>query len=483
MLRSQRAIAIASILAVALSACGQSAGAGRGGPPPLAVDVAQAQRENIATYLSLDGQIAPMQESTLSTPQSGTVAAVYVTEGTRVVRGQQLAKIDDSSLRAQLAQAQGQAAQARANYQGQSLQNPITSQQVSSAVTTAQQQLASARNSLTSAQAAEANARLVNTQNRQLLAQGYVSMTAAEQSRSQFVAAQQATSSARAQVTSAEAALATARGNLGQTGVQRQTIAAAQGSYEAAQGQIKLLQTQIAQTNIVAPFDGVVTARLLDPGAFAGPNGPIVRVSQIDTVYVNVNVPDENLAYIHKGTLVSFTSSSAMGRTFHGSVADVNATPTQGTLSYRARIIQANPDNALRGGMLVTAQVQKEKHDNTIVVPRTAVFQTENGSNVFTVVDPPAPAAGAPGAAPGGASSGGAAAGGPPPPVIKQAKVVPVKLGLQTDTMAEVISPEVRPGTTIITTRPDALQDKSMVAMSGPQTGAARGKRGSGSAQ
>ncbi|GAC1547846.1 MAG: hypothetical protein NVS2B17_32290 [Candidatus Velthaea sp.] len=479
MLSSQRALAIASILAVALAACGQKGGGGHGGPPPLAVDVAQAQRGNIATYLSLDGQIAPMQESTLSTQQSGTVSAVYVTEGTRVSRGQQLAKIDDSALRAQLAQAQGQAAQAQANYQGQALQNPITSQQVSSAVTTAQQQVAAARNSLTSAQSAEANARLVNSQNQQLLAQGYVSQTAAQQSRSQYVAAQQATANARAQVTSAEAGVATARGNLGQTGVQRQTIAAAQGTYQAAQGQIQLLRTQIGQTNIVAPFDGVVTARLLDPGAFAGPNAPIVRVSQVDTVYVNVNVPDENLAFIHKGTRVSFTSSSAPGRTFHGSVADVNATPTQGTLSYRARIIQANPENTLRGGMLVTARVQKEKRDNTIVVPRTAVFQTENGANVFTVVDPPAPQPGAAGPPPGAA---GSSAGGPPPPVIKQAKIVPVKLGLQTDTLAEVISPEVRPGTTIITTRPDALQDKSIVAMSGPQSAAGRGKRAGGSA-
>jgi len=54
---------------------------------------------------------------------------------------------------------------------------------------------------------------------------------------------------------------------------------------------------------------------------------------------------------------------------------------------------------------------------------------------------------------------------------------VPVKLGLQTDTLAEVISPDVQPGTTIITTRPDALQDKSIVAMSAPANATGRGKR------
>jgi len=471
MVSTRRALIAAAMLAVAMTACGKSAGAGRGGAPPLAVDVAQAKRGDIATYLSLDGQIAPQQESVLSTPQSGTVASVFVTEGTRVRAGQLLAKIDDSSLRAQLAAAQGQAAQASANLQGQTLQNPITSTQVSSAVTTAQQQLAAARNSLTSDIAAESNAKLVNDQNQALVKQGYVSQTAAEQSRSAYVGAQQATASARTQVLAAQAALATAKQNLGQTGVQTQTVAAAKGTLQSAQGQVRLLETEIAQTNIIAPFDGVVTQRLLDPGAFAGPNAPIVRVSQVNTVYVNINVPDEDLAYIHRGTPVSFVSSSTPGRTFHGKVFDVNATPTTGTLSYRARVLQSNPDDTLRGGMLVTAQVQKEKHENAILVPRTAVFQTESGSNVFTVIDPPKAAAGAPGA--GAAPPPPAAAGAPPPPVIKQAKIVPVQLGLQTDTMAEVRSADITPGTTIITTRPDALQDKSTVAMAPPQGRAA----------
>jgi HlyD family secretion protein len=458
----ERAIFVATALAVALAGCGKSGGAGRSGPPPIAVNVAQAQRGDIATYLSLDGQITPMQQSTLSTPQSGTVAAVYVTEGARVTRGQLLAKIDDSALRAQLLEAQGQVAQAEAALQGQTLQNPITSQTVNSAVTTAEQALTAARNTLVSDQAAEANAKLVYTQNKELIVQGYVSQTAAEQSRAAYVAAQQATANARTQVTASQAALESARRNLGQTGIQTQTVAAAKGALQSQQGQVKLLQTEIAQTNLSAPFDGVITQRLLDPGAFAGPNAPILQVSQIDTVYVNVNVPDENLGFVRKGTPVAFTTSSAPGKTFHGTVYDVNATPTTGTLSYRARLVQPNPDNTLRGGMLVTVQVQKERHTNTIIVPRTAIQESENGASVFTVVDLPAP--------PGGAPAGGAgAAPGGAQPVIKEAKAVPVQLGLQTDTLAEVRSPDVPAGTTVITTRPDALQDKSMVAMSAPQ--------------
>ena len=70
------------------------------------------------------------------------------------------------------------------------------------------------------------------------------------------------------------------------------------------------------------------------------------------------------------------------------------------------------------------------------MVPRSAVAQTPNGSVVYVVVD-------------------------------SKAQAVPVSVGVQTETMAQVISPKVQPGTQVITTRPDALKDGSVVAVNG----------------
>jgi hypothetical protein len=49
--------------------------------------------------------------------------------------------------------------------------------------------------------------------------------------------------------------------------------------------------------------------------------------------------------------------------------------------------------------------------------------------------------------------------------VDNKAQAVPVKVGVQTDTMSQVISPRVQPGTLVVTTRPDALKDGSLVAV------------------
>lgn len=469
MLRSQRALAAAALGALALVACSHG-GPAQQGPAPLPVEVGAAQRQDIATYLSLDGQITPLQQSTLSSPQSATLLAVYVNEGQHVAAGQLLAQLDDSTLRASLAQQTALAAQARALLSTQTLQGNVTPSQAQSTVATAAQALATARNNLATAQAALANAKLVNDSNETLYKQGYVSQTAFQSASAAYVQAQQTVNSSQAAEHQAEVALETAKAQgSNAVPIQDQAIAAARGTFASAQAQVKLLQTEIAQTSLRAPFDGVITQRLLDPGAFASPNQPIVQISQIASVYVNVNVPDEDLAYVAKSTPVTFTSTSVAGRTFSGTIADVNATPTAGTLSYRARVVMPNPGDVLRGGMLVSVNVRKAFQADAIVVPLSAIVQSAAGPAVYTLAAPPAPPGGAPAGGPPAAAAGG--------PKFALAKLVPVRLGLQTDTLAQVTSPQISAGTTVITTRPDALQDKSLVAFApnGPAGAASRG--------
>lgn len=401
------AVACALAASVALTGCGGGKGGGRG-PQPLNVDVAAAKEQTIATYVTLDGQVAPLEESTLSFQQSGPVARVDVNVGDRVTAGQLLAQIDPSTLEAQLAAAEGTAAQAAASARGAQVGLPIAQQSNASTLSTAKAALDSAK--------------LQYDQNQQLFKQGYVS--------------QQQLESARAAYVQAQSAYNTAVAGKANDVVSAQNVKASLAQAQAASAQAQVLRTELGQTALYAPFDGVVTARMLDPGSMAGPGSPALTVSRIDTVWINVNVPDEDLPYVHAGSTVSFVSSSLPGKSFTATVSTVNAVPTAGTLSYLAKMRKPNPGDVLRGGMLVTVTIPKERHENAIVVPRSAVAQSDSGSSVFIV--------------------------GPD----DKAKEVPVKVGLQTDTLTEVTGSGIRAGTKVITTRPDALQNGSLVAIS-----------------
>jgi HlyD family secretion protein len=402
-----RVAVVALVATVALSACGK--GGGQRSAPPLSVDVATAVRRDIATSISLDGQIAPFEQSTLAFQQSGTIAAMYVNVGDRVRAGQVLAKIDDSTLRAQLAQAEAQANSQSASAQGAVVGLPVQQQQNNAAVATAK--------------AALDNAKLAYDQDQQLFKEGYVSQSQLETARAAYVQAVSAYNNAQI--------------GLRNNQVATENVKSAQAAAVAAAASAGTLRTQIGQTTLYAPYDGVITQRLADPGSYASPAAPVLAISKLDLVWVNINVPDDDLPSVRAGSGVTFTSSSLPGRTFTARISTVNAVPTTGTLSYLARVQMENPDDVLRGGMLVTATLPKQKAADAVVVPRSAIAQTDNGNAVYVVGKDAV------------------------------AHAVPVRVGIQTDTLAQVISPQVQPGTKVITTRPDALKDGSAVAVNG----------------
>jgi len=370
------------------------------------VDVAPATRQNIATYLTLDGQIAPKDQSTLAFQQSGTVIRVNVNIGDVARKGALLAEIDPSTLSAQLSQAQAQAAQQSAAAQGAVVGLPVQVQTNNAAVATAK--------------AALDNAKLVYEQDQQLFKQGYVSQTALQQAQASYVQAESTYNNS----------VVGLRNNV----VSAQNVKAQLAGAQAAAAQANVLSTQLSQTQLFAPFDGVISNRLLDPGAYASPNQPVLQISRIDIVWININVPDEDLGYVRPGVLVKFRTSSLLNREFDGRIQTVNAVPTSGTLSYLARLQMQNPGDVLRGGMLISATLPKQQASNAIVVPRSAVADTESGSVVFVVNG-------------------------------DKAEAVPVKVGVETDTLAQVVSPKVQAGTQVVTTRPDALKDGSTVAV------------------
>lgn len=403
----QRLVMAALGLALALEACGK--GGGMQSTPPLSVDVAPAARQDIATYVTLDGQVAPLDQSVLAFQQSGTIVKINVNIGDLARKGALLAQIDPSTLSAQLSQAQAQAAQASASAQGSVVGYPVQTQ-------------ANLAN-LQTAKASLANAKLVYEQNKQLYKQGYVSQTTLESSQSSYVQAQQTYNNA----------VVGMRNDV----VSAQSVKASIAQAQAASAQAHVLSTQLSQTSLYAPYDGVISARLLDPGAYASPSQPVLQISRVDTVWININAPDEDLAYVEPGKTFTFKTTSLPGRVFSARIQTLNAVPTSGTLSYLARLALPNPGNVLRGGMLISATIPKQQAHGAVVVPRSAIASGENGDLVYIVQN-------------------------------QKAVAVPVKIGVQTDTLSQVVSPKIQPGAVVITTRPDALKDGSDVAVNSP---------------
>ena len=213
-----RPLALAAMVALPLlAACGKKPPPAA---PPLTVDAAAATRQNLATYLTLDGQIAPLDQSTLAFQQSGTITKINVNIGDLVRKGELLATIDPRTLEAQLAQARAQEAQYSAAAQGSVVGYPVQVQTNDAAVQTAKASLE--------------NAKLVYDQNKQLYKQGYVSETTLQQSQANYVQAEQTYNNS----------VVGLRNNV----VSLQNVKAQQSQAVAAAAQAQLLSTQLSQT-------------------------------------------------------------------------------------------------------------------------------------------------------------------------------------------------------------------------------------------
>jgi len=436
-----RAIATIALAAGALGTASCGGHSSPPPPPPVEVAMGTIERRTMATYESLDGQVDPFLSANLAPQQSGTLVAIYANEGDRVRKGETLAKIDDSILRANLTQQQGATVQSVAKLAQSKIQLPITNVSYSAALVQAERNLEQAKKTQTADAANVANTKLTFEADASLMKQGYVAESVYEMARAAYVAAQQTLASDTDKLAQDQAAVREAKQNLDNTPLQQQVIAENRGAVTQAEGSVAQYQTAVSQTTIVAPFDGVVTARTLDPGSFASPTESIFSISQLDPIYVDFNVHDTDLSYVSPGAIVSFSTSANPSRRYDGRVASVDSVPQTGTLLYRARIIEKNPDFSLRGGLQVTVRVTKDVHPNVLTVPRAAVVQDGSSGTIYTV------------RADGDHD------------VAKETKV---KLGLQTGDYVEVSGSGIAAGTRIVSDQTDNLHDGLAVATPGP---------------
>ncbi|WP_414662537.1 efflux RND transporter periplasmic adaptor subunit [Horticoccus sp. 23ND18S-11] len=162
-----------------------------------------------------------------------------------------------------------------------------------------------------------------------------------------------------------------------------------------AQAGLAHYETLLRYSKISAPFDGVVTMRYVDPGAFvpaatASSNptaAAIVTVMDYSTIRVRVPVPEIESARIQVGQPVIVTTDSLPGRMVRGTVTRSSGALDEATRSLLVEADVPNADGTLRPGMYVLARIGVEKHTGALLVPAAALVREKAAGFLFTLVD------------------------------------------------------------------------------------------------
>jgi len=150
----------------------------------------------------------------------------------------------------------------------------------------------------------------------------------------------------------------------------------------------KLMAGQgLRRVTLRAPLDGEVVTRSAVLGQVVGPTEPVLRVANLDRLWVELEVFERDLAHVAEGDTVRIESETHPGKSFEGRVAHVEATVDLATRSAHVRIEGDNHERLLRPGQFVTARLATASEPRTVLaVPRAAVLQVEGQPSVFVAV-------------------------------------------------------------------------------------------------
>ena len=155
-------------------------------------------------------------------------------------------------------------------------------------------------------------------------------------------------------------------------------VASRQQAVTAAQAAVKALETLQDYLKITAPFDGVVTDRLVHPGALVGPGAdtPLLVIQQISRLRLTVAVPETDIGGIAAGAKVAFTVPAFPGRNYTGSLARVAHALDPKTRTMPVELEVSNRDGTLAPGMYPNVKWPIRRGRPSLLVPKTAVVTT-----------------------------------------------------------------------------------------------------------
>jgi RND family efflux transporter MFP subunit len=284
--------------------------------------VVESQQQQVPLGLSSTGTVHARESAVVSAQVMGRIQQVLVHEGDSVRAGQTLVVLDDAALRASVEQAQ---------------------------------------------------AGVKAAQNEQAAAQTNAALAASTLDRYRQLESEKSVSPQEMDEVSRRAEAAAA------------SLEAVRAQTDAARAQEREARTMMGYTRLVAPFAGVVTARLADPGTMAAPGVPLLQVDQAGALQLQASVDESAIGAIHKGMKVQVAIDGGSSLNLAGTVAEIVPAADPSSHSFLVKI-DLPSSTQTRAGMYGTAEFANGTRQ-AILIPRSAVVVRGSLSCVYVLDD------------------------------------------------------------------------------------------------
>lgn len=288
------------------------------------------------TALTASGYVTAERRAAVASKVTGRLVALYVEEGSRVKKGQVVARLE--------------------------------SEDVEAARNQAQANLNVARHNLEQARADEADASLQFKRNQELIKKGYIARSEYDTSEARYLKS-------------------------------RATVQSAQAAVQAAQAALNAAGVAVEYTMIRAPFDAVVLTKSADIGDIVTPLGAaanakasVVTIADMNSLQVEADVSESNLGLVKTGQPCEIQLDALPDVRFPGTVHMIvpTADRSKATVMVKIRFLEKDPhilpDMSAKVSFLSRKLAPAERKPRT-AVPKTAVLNGNNQKAVFALND------------------------------------------------------------------------------------------------
>lgn len=153
----------------------------------------------------------------------------------------------------------------------------------------------------------------------------------------------------------------------------------------SAEIQIKTLKEQIARTTIVSPFSGVVSAKSFDLGTVLGPGVPLLQLTDIGNLKLNLKIPEREISRFKTGMHTDIYCDVYPGAKYDGVITMVGEKGDE-SHNFPAEITIRNTKvNPMKPGMFGSVQIGNTQSQSSIAIPVVALIGTIKEPQVYKI--------------------------------------------------------------------------------------------------
>ena len=302
------------------------------------VPVRVVERRAIVQRVVVTGRVRAPARVQVGSVVAARVTAVPFDEGAHVKRGDLLVELDDAAARASLAQAEAAAAQAEAKHQ---------------AMREVVSRLAAERLDQTQARRRQAEDKLRRAET--LFATGAATVEQRDDAQRALEIARSDEQSAGAQLTSASPKGAEYR--------------QAQAALAEAAANVALAQARLADTRLLAPADGVIIGRAVEPGDVVQPGRTLIVLARDGETQLVVEPDEKNLALLRVGQEALASADAFPDQRFAARVSRIAPAVDAARGTVEVRLDVAEPPAYLRPDLTVSVDIEVARKAGALVLP------------------------------------------------------------------------------------------------------------------